>query len=283
MSTLAESFRQQQPEQSPPAWLTQDWLEPRLVAVTALAIAASFIGEALGVPPALDAALGIIAYVAGGFYGLQTALHSLLVERKLDVDLLMILAALGAASIGAWHEGAVLLFLFSLSNVLQDYAIGRSRNAIRGLFDLYPEEARVKTENGTVVRPFEDISIDDVILIEPGERIPVDGVVLRGESSVDEAPITGESVPVDKAEGDQVFAGTLNKQGALDVRATKTATDNTLSRIITLVEEAQENQAPTERFLDRFEQYYAGTIILAIIAFIIIPPAVLGVNFEDNF
>ncbi len=253
------------------------------MAVTGLAIAASFIGGALGAPAGLDAAFGLVAYLAGGFYGLQTALHSLFVERKLDVDLLMILAALGAASVGAWHEGAILLFLFSLSNVLQEYAIGRSRNAIQSLFSLYPEEARVKTADGTQIRKFHEIQVGDVILIEPGERLPVDGIVLAGASAVDEAPITGESTPVDKVPGDQVFAGTLNKQGALDIRATKTASDNTLARIIQLVEDAQENQAPTERFLDRFEQVYASGIILAILLFIVVPPLLLGVDFQDNF
>jgi Cd2+/Zn2+-exporting ATPase len=263
--------------------MTQEWLEPRLVAVTAAALVASFIGHQIGAPAWTDAVFGVIAYGAGGVYGLQTALHSLFVERQLDVDLLMILAAVGAAIIGAWHEGAMLLFLFSLSNVLQEYAIGRSRNAIKSLFKLYPEEARVKRGDRVQTVKFDDIQAGDVVLIEPGERLPVDGEVIAGESSVDESPITGESIPVDKAPGSQVFAGTLNKQGALDVKATKAAGQNTLARIITMVEEAQENQAPTERFLETFEQYYAGAIIGAIALIIVIPPLVFGANFESNF
>jgi Zn2+/Cd2+-exporting ATPase len=274
---------QPSPPSSPQSWLTQDWLEPRLVAVTALAIAASYVGGLFGIPAWLDTVLAVTAYVAGGFYGVQTALHSLFDEHQLDVDLLMVLAALGAALIGAWHEGAMLLFLFSLSNVLQDYAIGRSRNAIKSLFKLYPEEARVKRGAGTEVIPFDQIQVDDIILIEPGERLPVDGEIINGTSAVDESPITGESIPVDKTIGDQVFAGTLNKQGALDVRATKTAANNMLARIIQLVEDAQENQAPTERFLDRFEQVYATGIVGAILLFIAIPPLFFGVDFQSNF
>lgn len=271
------------PPETPPHWLTQEWLEPRLVGVTALAIATSFIGGQLGIPAWLDALLAVIAYSAGGFYGVQTALHSLFEERQLDVDLLMVLAALGAAVVGAWHEGAILLFLFSLSNVLQDYAIGRSRNAIKSLFSLYPEEARVRRGDETVILRFDEIRVGDVILIKPGERMPVDGEVISGNSAVDESPITGESIPVDKSVGDQVFAGTLNKQGALDVRATRTAATNMLARIIKMVEDAQENQAPTERFLDRFEQVYATGILVAILLFIAIPPLFFNVDFASNF
>ncbi len=265
------------------AIFSQEWLEPRLVGVTAAAIVASFIGGQVGIPAWLDGVLGLIAYIAGGLYGLQTALHSLFVERVLDVDLLMILAALGAAFIGAWHEGAILLFLFSLSNVLQDYAIGRSRNAIKSLFKLYPEEARVKRGDTVQTIKFDQIRKDDLVLIEPGERIPVDGEVVTGASAVDESPITGESMPVEKQIGDQVFAGTLNKQGALDVRATKTASNNTLARIIQMVEDAQENQAPTERFLETFEQYYAGFIVFSVLLIIIIPPLLFNANFDANF
>lgn len=271
------------PQNDPIKYLTQAWLEPRLVVITALAIAGSFIAHQLDAPAWLDTVFGLIAYGAGGFYGVQTALHSLFVERVLDVDLLMVLAALGAAVVGAWHEGAILLFLFSLSNVLQDYAIGRSRNAIKSLFKLYPEEAKIKRGDSVVVVQFDAITVGDVVLIEPGERIPVDGEIIAGTSSVDESPITGESMPVEKAPGAPVFAGTLNKQGALDVRALKSAGDNTLARIIKMVEDAQENQAPTERFLERFEQFYAGFIVFAVLLIIVIPPLVFGADFNDNF
>lgn len=282
----AVNFVSQDGNQPPerPLWLTQSWLEPRLVAVTLFAIIASFISERAGAPDTLTLVLNVISYAAGGVFGAKTALESLLVERKIDVDMLMVLAAIGAAIIGEWHEGAILLFLFSLSNVLQDYAIGRSRSAIRSLFKLYPEEAKVRRDDGSVETvKISEIALGDVILIEPGERIPVDGQVIEGQSAIDESPITGESIPVDKRAGDAVFAGTLNKQGILDIEATKPASETTLARIIKMVEEAQDTKAPTERFLDRFEQVYALFILVSVGLFIVVPPLLGLVDFQSNF
>lgn len=264
-------------------WLAQSWLEPRLVVITGLAIGLSLLGSHFDAPDWVILLLNITSYVAGGVFGAKTALESLFQERKLDVDMLMVLAAIGAATIGQWHEGAILLFLFSLSNVLQDYAIGRSRNAIKSLFKLYPEEAKVKRGETVQVVKISEIRIGDTILIEPGERIPVDGEIIGGQSTIDQSPITGESMPVDKAIGDSVFAGTLNKQGVLDVKATQPAEKTTLSRIIQMVEEAQHTKAPTERFLETFEQYYAGAILGAIALIIVIPPLLFGADFDSNF
>ncbi len=265
-----------------PSWLTKTWLEPRLVALTALAIVASWFAEQAGLPAGFILILNLTSYLAGGFYGAKGALESL-AKRKIDVDMLMILAAIGAAITGNWHEGAILLFLFSLSNVLQDYAIGRSRNAIQSLFKLYPETAHIRRGDEAITIKFSEIKLNDIVLIEPGERIPVDGIVINGRSAVDQSPITGESMPVDKAIGDTVFAGTLNKHGILDVKASKLATESTLARIIKLVEEAQENKAPTEQFLDKFEEYYSLLIIGGIALFITLPPALGWVEFGTNF
>ncbi len=260
----------------------QDWLAPRLVVITLAAILLSFLGERLGIPPVFVLSLNLTSYIAGGFYGAKTAWENLR-QGEIDVDLLMILAALGAAVIGQWHEGAVLLFLFSLSNVLQDYAIGRSRRAIKSLFRLYPEVARVKRDGQLLELRVDEIEIGDVVLIEPGERIPVDGAVIAGSSAVDQSPITGESLPADKTIGDTLFAGSLNEQGALDVQAQRSAGQTTLSRIIKLVEEAQDSKAPTERFLDHFEQRYAKAIILSVLLFIVLPPALGLSDFQSNF
>ncbi len=260
----------------------ETWLAPRLVLVTLAAIALSLLGERAGAPADLVMALNILSYIAGGYYGARAALASLR-HGEIDVDLLMILAALGAAVIGEWQEGATLLFLFSLSNVLQDYAIGRSRSAIRSLFTLYPEVATVKRGAEVMQLRIDEIRIGDTVLIEPGERIPVDGEVIAGSSAVDESPITGESIPMDKSFGASVFAGTLNTLGSLDVRAQRKAADTTLSRIIKLVEEAQESKAPTERYLERFEQAYAKLIIISVALIIILPPALGLVDFESNF
>ena len=268
--------------ESASGWERQAWLAPRLVALCLAAIILSLLGERVNASEPFILMLNLVSYLAGGFFGVKTALESLR-QGEIDVDLLMVLAALGAAFIGEWREGAVLLFLFSLSNVLQDYAIGRSRRAISGLFDLYPDEATVRRGDRTTRVNLSEIVIGDIVLIEPGERIPVDGTVVAGDSAVDESPITGESLPVDKVVGDNVYAGTLNKQGILDVRALHAAEQTTLSRIIRLVEEAQESKAPTQRFLDRFEQTYAKAIIFGILMLIIVPPALGFTDFESNF
>ncbi|MCY3833506.1 MAG: heavy metal translocating P-type ATPase [Chloroflexi bacterium] len=257
-------------------------LAPWLVGLTLIAIVIGLLAERMGAGQSLLLATNIIAYAAGGFYGAKNALESLF-EGRIDVDLLMILAALGAAFIGQWREGAILLFLFSLSNVLQDYAIGRSRQAIRSLFALHPKSANIKRGGGIARVEISEIRVGDIVLIEPGERIPVDGQVAAGNSAVDESPITGESIPVDKSAGALVYAGTLNRQGILDVRATRSANNTTLSRIIQLVEEAQESKAPTQRFLDRFEQAYAKLIIFGVALYIVAPPALGLSDFQSSF
>jgi Cd2+/Zn2+-exporting ATPase len=272
----------EQPQDPRPGWLTQDWLEPRFVVITAAAIALSLLSEQLGLPGWVTLTFNILSYVTGGVFGLIASLEELR-ERRLNVDLIMVLAALGAAVVNQWREGAILLFLFSLSNVLQAYAIGRSRQAIRSLMKLYPAKAKVRCGERVETVKIEQIEIGDLILIEPGERIPVDGFVRAGRSSVDQSPITGESMPVEKVIGDKVFAGTLNQQGLLDVEAAQAANDTTLARIIKMVEEAQDSKAPTERFLERFEQVYALLILAGVGLFIIVPPALGLVDFQSNF
>ncbi|MBC8172082.1 MAG: cadmium-translocating P-type ATPase, partial [Anaerolineae bacterium] len=286
-----------------PRRFTRNQIEVALVVITALMLAASLLAERFNAPAALILIFNLTAYAAGGYYGTRASLESLKLikpaedaahkdgccavkadeRRKVNIDTLMILAALGAALVNQWHEGAMLLFLFSLSNVLQDYAIGRSRQAIRSLMKLYPNEVRVIRNGEKHLIKLDEIRTGEIVLIEPGERIPVDGIVREGHSAVDQAPITGESIPVDKGVGDKVFAGTLNTQGALDVEATQEAKDTVLSRIIRMVEDAQDSKAPTERFLEKFEEYYALGIIAAVGLFIVIPPALGIVDFSSNF
>mgnify|MGYP001232383007 CR=1 FL=1 len=271
-----------QPAPARPAWLTRHTLEPAFVVITLAAVVLSLIAAWAGWPDALISALGVIAYIAGGFFGVQDGFESLR-QRQINIDLLMILAALGAAAVGEWRDGAILLFLFSLSNVLQDYAIGRSRDAIRSLFALYPEEAHVQRGEQVVTVPIAEIQVGETVLIRPGERIPVDGVVVRGQTSVDQATITGESMPVEKGEGDKVFAGTLNQNGAIDVRVTQHASQSTLARIIHMVEEAQHRKAPSQRFLEDFEQYYALGVIAATALVLAVPWLLLGHGFHSSF
>ncbi|MCX5689241.1 MAG: heavy metal translocating P-type ATPase [Planctomycetota bacterium] len=193
----------------------------------------------------------------------------------LDVDVLMVAAAIGAAAIGHWAEGGFLLFLFSLANALEHYALGRASQAIRALADLSPPTAFVLRDGIEVELPLEEVMIGDVVVVRPAERIAVDGSVLRGESSVDQAPITGESVPVAKAPGDAVFAGTVNGAGALEVTTTRAAGDRTLDRVVAMVEAAQSQQAPTQVLTDRITRVFVPLILVADVLLIVVP-ALLG-------
>ena len=264
------------------AWLAPDRLALLFTILTVLAMAVGFIGERLDAPAPLLVAAYTVAYVAGGAFGFKAGLESLR-ALTIDVDLLMILAALGAAVVGAPFEGAMLLFLFSLSNVLQNYALDRTRNAIRALMALRPEEAMVRRGDRLVTLPIGKINIGDRIMVRPGERIALDGIVVKGRSSVDQAPITGESMPVAKGEGDKVLAGTINQKGSLEVGVTHLAQDSTIARLIKLVEEAHSEKAKTQRFIDTAEQYYALGVILLTAAAIVVPIFFLNQAFSPAF
>lgn len=259
--------------------------EPVAVGITLVAMVIGSILERRAglITPATLGAYGT-AYLFGGFFGLRAGLSSLR-QKRVDVDLLMILAAIGAAAIGAPFEGALLLFLFSLSNVLQDYALDRTRSAIRALEKLRPESALVVSspadQNGKRVR-VEEIAVGTLIQVRPGDRVPLDGTVESGTSAVDQASVTGESIPVDKATGDDVLAGTINQNGTLVVRVRKTARESTIARVISLVEEARENQAKTERFLDTFEQYYAAGVIGITVVASFLPVLLVGMEWSES-
>ena len=263
-------------------WLFSDRVEAVFVVITFLAMITGLIAENWLAMPLLATAAYVTAYLTGGIFGLKAGLESL---RKLtiDVDLLMILAAVGAALVGAPFEGAMLLFLFSLSNVLQNFALDRTRNAIRSLMKLRPEEALVRRGEQTVTLPIEEIVVNDRIIVRPGERIPLDGRIIEGQSSVDQASLTGESMPVAKDVGDMVFAGTINQQGSLEVNVIRLARDSTIARLIQLVEEAQSEKAETQRFIDRAEQYYAVGVIAFTALAIIVPLLFLQEAFQPAF
>lgn len=265
------------------ARINTERVEAVFVGITFVAMMGGLLAERALSNATLAGVLYLIAYITGGAFGVQAGLASLR-KRRVDVDLLMVLAALGAAVVGAPFEGAMLLFLFSLSNVLQAYALGRTRNAIRALMKLRPDKATLKRPDGQVVAvPLETIQVNDRILIRPGERVPLDGMVLSGESALDQSTLTGESMPVHKGPGDMVFAGTINQSGTLEVKVTRLAHDSTIARLIRLVEEAQSEKAPTERFLDKFEQYYAMGVIAFTVGLILVPWLLFAQPFEPTF
>ncbi len=213
--------------------------------------------------------------------GLRIALKGLRAARALDFDMnfLMTVAVIGAAAIGEWGEGAMVIFLFSLAQLLESYSLDRARSALRSLINLSPQEALVKRNGREVVLPVEEVRLGDTVIVRPSERIPLDGVVTDGYSYVNEAPITGESTPVEKYRGQEVFAGTINKEGALEFRVTHIAKDTTLAHIIHMVEECQSQRAPFQSFVDKFARVYTPTVIALAFLVATIPPLLMGTAF----
>jgi Cd2+/Zn2+-exporting ATPase len=280
--SLQRSLPQEQRAWGIQAWLNSGRVEIAFTFITFVTMMAGWLAERSGMPEAVVTMLYVVAYITGGTYGLQAGLASLR-QKTIDVDLLMVLAALGAALVGAYFEGAMLLFLFSLSNVMQNYALDRTRSAIEALMALRPSTALVRRGTEMVTLPITAVQLGDRMLVKPGERLALDGVVVAGNSSVDQAAITGESIPVHKRVGDMVLAGTINQRGSLEVEVTHLAQDSTLAKLIQLVEEAQSEKARTQRFIERAEQYYAlGVIILTGLA-IAVPLLVLDATFEETF
>jgi len=257
-------------------------LEILFTLVNALTGLSAWLAGMIGLNPLAVGALYGVSYVAGGYFGVRASIQALK-EKTLNVDLLMLLAAVGAAYVGSPAEGAMLLFLFSLSNTLQTYAMDRSRKAIEKLLDLRPSVATVRRGTRLVTLPIEQLTLGDVVVVRPGERFPIDGEVISGESDVDQATITGESMPVHKKTGDGVFASTLNGNGSIEIHVTRLAKDTTLARIVQMVEEAQATKASTQRALDKFESYYAVFVLGASVLLIFIPWLLLGNDFQPTF
>lgn len=241
------------------AWLTSQWSEP------------------------LSVVLYVISYAVGGWVKAKEGVETLLKDRDLDVNLLMIAAAMGAAAIGYWNEGAMLIFIFALSGALESYTMERSRKDISSLMELQPETA-LRIEKGEMVSvSINKLEIGDLILVKPGELIPADGKIYRGSSSVNQASITGESVPVDKSVGDEVFTGTLNGEGVLYIEVTQSAESTLFAKIIKLVEEAENEVPELQRFIKRFESMYARVVVIATVALIVLATPVLGWDWDTTF
>lgn len=232
-------------------------------------------------PYPISLGMYLLAYVLAGW---DTAIHAwyALKARTFDTDILMIAAALGAAFLGEFAEGALLLFLFSLGHAMERRVLDQARNAIRALSELAPKTALVKRQGQEVEIPVDEIKLEDMVLIRPGTRIPVDGIVTKGSSAVDQSPITGESNPVDKAISEEVFAGSVNGPGVLEIQVTRLAKDSTLARITKMIEQAQAQKSPTQQLTERFMGWFVPAVLILDLLLILIPP-LFGVPFTVSF
>ena len=262
-----------------PAFWTQ-W-RVRLTLAGTVLFALGAVMSLAGAPGWATRSAYLAATVIGGFPMYRAALASARV-RSADVNLLMSLAVVGAGIIDAWGEAALVVILFSVSNALQVYAVGRTQSAVRALARLTPDEVLARRSDGDVVVPAAGVAVGDVVLVRPGERVAVDGTIIDGSSALDESPITGESIPVEKGAGDGVFSGSLNGPGGLVVQVTKAAGDSTLQRITRMVEEAQSSKAPIEQFVARFARVYTPVVLAAAAVVAIVPP-LLGGDFSSWF
>jgi Cd2+/Zn2+-exporting ATPase len=271
------------------------WRSPRAVRtwIGAILLAGGVIAEYLvGVDPTLltivgrDVSVSWLAYVAAagiagtaivrnGYYSAR--------NRNLDIDLLMSAGLLGALAVDLPFEAATLAVLFSIAELLERFSMDRARNSLQELMDLSPETATVRRDGEERVVPAEAVDVGETVVIRPGERVPLDGVVVDGSSAVDESPITGESVPVEKTPEDEVYAGSIVAEGYLEVSVTAPASESTLARVIDLVEEAQANRTESERFVDRFASYYTPVIVVGALLTAFVPPLAFGAPFETWF
>lgn len=263
----------------------QFWLKTRRGQTVVL----SGIGLLLGL---IAERLLLLPLVAQGFYAISLVIAIVpilraawiaLKLRRADMNLLMTLAAIGAAILNQWFQGALVIFLFVLGTTLQNFTLGRTRNAIRDLMDLTPATVTVKRNGQEVSVTVEGIQVGEILTIRPGQRIALDGVVMSGVSAVDQSPITGESLPENKEKGDQVFAGTLNQTGFLEVEVTHTAADTTVARIVHLVEEAQESRAPIQQWVDRFSTIYTPIVLILAAGITLVPPLLFAQPFQPWF
>ncbi|WP_414564110.1 MULTISPECIES: heavy metal translocating P-type ATPase [unclassified Anabaena] len=244
-----------------------------------LALHIGWLGWALLLLPA--------AYVIGGYESAREGLTTLIKEKELDVDLLMIVAALGAASLGLWRreyylliDGAILILIFAISGALEGYAMRRTERSIRSLMSLTPDTARVLFQGQEEMLPITQLKIGNEIVVKPGELIPTDGMIISGYSTLNQAAITGESLPIEKTIGDEVFAGTLNGYGALKLEVHKPASSSLIQRVIRLVEQAQTEAPPSQQFIERFERIYARVIVIAGVLLVFLPPMIWGWSWE---
>ncbi|MBE1555871.1 heavy metal translocating P-type ATPase [Sporosarcina limicola] len=240
-----------------------------------LIVAAWLIGK--GGTETASIILYIIAFLIGGFAKAKEGVEETIKNKELNVEMLMIFAALGSAIIGYWAEGAILIFIFAISGALETYTINKSHKEISALMELQPEEAWLIQDNGSEIKvPTASLKVGSILLVKPGERIPVDGNVTYGATSIDMSAINGESVPVTKETGDELFAGTVNLSGAIKMKMTKPSSETLFQKIITMVQSAKSEKSPSQQFIEKFEGTYVKIVIITVFVMMFLPHFVFG-------
>ncbi len=262
-------------------WKTNQYAKPTVISFIMFIL--GFTAGKLGAPELAVNGIFLTGIILGGFLPAKNGISVLINAWEFDMNLLMTIAVIGASLIGSFEEAAGVVFLFSFGNALQGYTLDKTRNSIQALMEITPNEALVRRGQAEITLPVEEIITGDHIIVRPGERIAMDGKVSTGYSTVNEAPITGESIPVEKQPGDEIYAGTINERGSLEVEVTKLARDNTISRIINMVEEAQGQRAPSQQFIEKFAKYYTPAVIVLAALVATVPPLAFGQPFEKWF
>jgi Zn2+/Cd2+-exporting ATPase len=259
------------------------WRNPQVVtsALSGLLFSIGFLGAMLGMLALLETIFYLLSVFIGGWYFIKEGLEKLLQERQIGIEILMAVAAVTAGLMGQWAEASMLVFLYSISEAAEGYTEERTRNAIRTLMELAPKTALVIRENKEIIIPAAELKVGDLFIVKPGEAVATDGEIVEGRSSLNQAPVTGESVPVEKKSGDVVFAATLNGDGALTIRVTKTTANNTLAHIIKMVEEAQSSKGKSQRFIERFGRRYSPVVLVAGILLAVIPPVFFAQEWHE--
>ena len=230
------------------------WNLFRKPAISTLFLILGIVFSMVSLPILITNLMYIIAIFVSGIKPLKSAYYAIK-SKSLDMNVLMSVAVIGAILIGEFFEGAIVVLLFTIGTLLQTISIDKTRNSIQSLMDITPATANIITEMGTISKNLEDILVGEIVFVKPGDRVPLDGNIIEGYLSLNQAPITGESIPVDKTINEEVYAGSINENGTLKIRVSKLVEDTTLSKIIHMVEEAQENKAPTQAFIDRFLKF----------------------------